>query len=266
MTRILRHEGWNTIATEPEFTLLGQNSVQGINFRDEHHYRPGERFDPILQLGRTYYRVDPRDPHSLKSVDDVVITNNIFSGVHPAIKDGGLPISRLFVTHNEFGGYDANLELAGDQYNMVYPFRVDDSVVAYNTFKPGSFMDKAARQGVLASEIGASYHLDFSHNTADGASPDFLYSPDDPKGWRAAFFWHMNNNHEMMLVSQNKATCTGDKIGDGEGIAFDNNANTFAFEKARTVLGVTADSVTVAGPMANRQNNRDIPMDHYYVG
>jgi hypothetical protein len=76
----------------------------------------------------------------------------------------------------------------------------------------------------------------------------------------------MNNNEEMMLVSGNRATCTGDKDGDGEAISFDNNANTFALPRAETVLRASAGSVTVAGPLISRQFDREILVGDYYVG
>jgi hypothetical protein len=75
----------------------------------------------------------------------------------------------------------------------------------------------------------------------------------------------MNGNFEEMLVSQNEASCTGDKIGDGEAISFDNNGNTFAFAIAPSVARATASSVAVAVPLAARQNDRDIPLMSYYV-
>jgi hypothetical protein len=118
----------------------------------------------------------------------------------------------------------------------------------------------------MASEIGAGDRLDFSGNSADGTSTEYLYAPDDPRGWRAAYFWNMNGNFEEMLVSQNEASCTGDKIGDGEAIAYDNNGNTFAFELAPTVSGATSSSVAVSARIADRQNNRDIPLASYYIG
>src|SRR6202011_2729175 len=94
---------------------------------------------------------------------------------------------------------------------------------------------------------------------------DYLYSPNDAKGWRAAFFWNPNNNVEEVLVSQNLATCTGDKIGDGEAISFDNNANTYAFKAAVPVVRATASSIAVSASLAARQNNRDVPIASYYV-
>jgi hypothetical protein len=118
----------------------------------------------------------------------------------------------------------------------------------------------------LASEIGAGHRLDFSGNTADGTATEYLYSSQDARGWRAAFFWHLNDNQEMVLVSQNVATCTGDKVGDGEAIAYDNNANTWAFDSAMPVLAATADTITVAGPLLAMQNNRRVQPQSYYSG
>jgi hypothetical protein len=148
---------------------------------------------------------------------------------------------------------------------MIYKYRLDDTVIDYNIFKPGSKLDLTRKTGTIASELGAGHRLDFSGNAADGASTDYLYAPDDARGWRAAFFWSPNNNVEEVLVSQNTATCTGDKIGDGEAIAFDNNVNTFAFGSAPTVIEATAGGVTVSAPLAMRQNKRDVPIASYYV-
>ncbi|MDR3416929.1 MAG: hypothetical protein P4L83_12150 [Nevskia sp.] len=263
LSRIVRHEDWDRGATQPVFTLTGKNTVQGLTFADAKVHQPGDPFMPTLLLGKVYYRVGAGEP---RNVDDVAIVRNVFDKVYLAVEDGGLPISRLLVAANVFGAYANDLELAGNRFNMVDKFRFDDSAIVHNLFQPGSYLDTAKKTGVTASEIGASYHLDFSGNVADGASTDYLYSPDDARGWRAAFFWHMNNSHEMSLISENVATCTGDKIGDGEAIAYDNNANTFAFDKAREVLEATPDSVTVAGPLQRRQNDRDVPLDRYYVG
>jgi hypothetical protein len=183
-----------------------------------------------------------------------------------AIGAGGLPINRLIITYNTFGAYNSALELSGDQFNMVHKYRLDDSVIDYNVFKPGAKMDLVQKTGTIASELGAGHRLDFSGNTADGASADYLYTPDDPKGWRAAFFWSTNNNMEEILVSQNTATCTGDKIGDGEAFAFDNNANTSGFGTLPVVVQSTAGSVAVSALLAKRQHNRDVPIASYYVG
>jgi hypothetical protein len=263
LSRVVRHQEWNRIPTQPVFTLSGRNTVRGLRFSDSGIHQPGDPVAPTLQLGKIYYRLEPG---AVRSVDDVVITGNAFDKVYLAVKDGGLPMARLFITGNVFGAYAGDLELAGNRFNMIDKFRIDDSVVAHNLFQPGSYLDVVKRTGVTASQIGASSRLDFSNNVADGASTEYLYSPQDARGWRAAFFWHMNGNQEMLLVSQNLATCTGDKIGDGEAIAYDNNANTFAFDKARRVLKATVDTVTVSGPLQDRQNDRGIPLETYYVG
>jgi hypothetical protein len=196
----------------------------------------------------------------------VVITKNVFDRPYFAIGDGGAPIERLFVTYNEFGAYRTSLELGGNRLLTSDKFRVDDSVIAFNTFKPGSHLDAPNRQGATASEIGASHRVDFSNNSADGTATDYLYSPEDARGWRAGFFWHMNNNQEMLLISKNSATCTGDKVGDGEAIALDNNSNTFALDAAASVFHATNDSVTIAGPLQSQQYDRPVQLDTYYQG
>src|SRR5260370_5598540 len=156
--------------------------------------------------------------------------------------------------------------MGGEQFKMIHKYRPDDSIIDYNVFKPGSELDLIRKTGTIASDIGPGHRVDFSGNTADGASTDYRYAPDDAKGWRAAFFWSSNNNVEEVLVSQNTATCTGDKIGDGEAIAFDSNTNTFAFAGLPTVVHATAGSVSISAPLAARQHNRDVPVASYYVG
>lgn len=246
------------------FTLEGSNTIEDLQFRDQATYTPEHDGPPVLRLG--HRTAEPAEPDMVKSIEDVAIVRDKFDRVYTAISDGGSPIRRLYVANNVFGAYSSAIELAGNCFNVAFRFRVDDSVIAYNLFKPGSRMDANHGVGVLATEIGASRHLDFSHNTADGAAVDALYSPDDAHGWRAAFFFHMNDSHEMTLVSQNTATCTGDKDGDGEAIAFDNNGNTFGFDRAKTVSEASTDSVTVEGPLTSTQFNRSVPADRYYLG
>jgi hypothetical protein len=260
VTIIERDTNWasGTSKASATFTLQGGNIITGVTFRDAHRYGPADGGGVMLRLGKTYYRVDPRNRGEPKAVSDVVIYRNGFDKPRIAIGDGGLPIQNLFIAYNEFGAYYLGLGIGGDRYDMTYVYHVDNSVIAYNTFKPGSYIDPAIGQGAMASEIGAARHVDFSRNTADGTATDYLYSSTDPRGWRAAFFWHLNNNQEMLLVAQNTATCTGDKAGDGEAIAFDNNANTFPFDGARTVLAATRDTVTVAGPLIDTQSTKDI--------
>jgi len=263
LTTLVRSATW----TRATLTLQGHNTVRGFRFEDARVYQRADQAGAMLQLGKAYQRVDASDSNDPTGVDDIVITHNIFDKPFIAIADAGLPIHRLFVTYNAFGAYLCALFPGGNRYNTTYPFRLDDSVVAYNTFKPGSYLDVPSAQGTIASQIGAARRLDFSNNIADGAATDYLYSPStDAKGWRAAFFWHMNGNHEMLLVSQNEATCTGDKDGDGEAIVLDNNANTFGFSRAQTVLEATSTTVTVGEPLQSTQNGVGIDLAHYYIG
>ncbi len=268
VTRLNRHAQWNAHAATAAFTLVGDTLVTGFTFRDLQIYRPNDKAGPYLQLGQDWQRAasGPAASIDAAAVDGVVITRNVFDKPMVAIGAGGLPINRLIITYNTFGAYNSALELSGDQFNMVHKYRLDDSVIDYNVFKPGAKMDLVQKTGTIASELGAGHRLDFSGNTADGASADYLYTPDDPKGWRAAFFWSTNNNMEEILVSQNTATCTGDKIGDGEAFAFDNNANTSGFGTLPVVVQSTAGSVAVSALLAKRQHNRDVPIASYYVG
>lgn len=256
-TTVLRGAQWQHRDGMAAFTLRGQNRVEGFTFADARAYQPADPFSPMLRLGgATRHRV----------VENVVITRNRFDKPHVAIQDSGAPIRYLFITYNEFGAYREAIRLDGNRYALDTAFRVDDAVVSHNVFKPGSYIDVAIAQGAIATEIGASSRLDFSHNLADGSSAQYLYSPEDARGWRAAHFWHLNNNHELMLVAQNTATCTGDKAGDGEAFAYDNNGNTFAFDSSRTVLAASADSVTAAGPLVAQQSGQRVQRPDFYVG
>lgn len=269
LTRVDRHPEWNSRAATAAFTLIGGSAVSGIHFRDLQEYQASdvqhEVAGPYLQLGEDFARVASGSNIGMAaSVDELVITHNIFDKTFIAIGDAGLPISRLFITENEFGAFYEALRLTGNRYNMSYPFRIDDSVFDDNTFKPGSLMDTPHFLGSIASELGAALRVDFSGNIADGSSVDYLYRADDPSGWRAAFFWSLNGNVEKLLVSGNSATCTGDKTGDGEGISFDDNGNTFAFPTVTGIARATASSLTLSVPLLARQNSCDIPVQSYY--
>ena len=246
------------------FTLTGNNIVQDIAFRDYRPHAPTDNPPPFIRLGTA--RGESVAGSTTDAVSDVAIFRNAFDRVHVAIGDGGAPIRRLFVTYNEFGAYAAGLRLAGNLFDVHTAFRVDDSVVAYNRFEPGSYLDVPTRQGTLASEIGAGKRIDFSNNVADGAAIGHLDSPQDARGWRAGFFWHMNANQEQLLVAENSISCSGDKVGDGEAIAYDNNGNTFAFAAAEPVLAATDDSVTIDGPLQASQHDRNVAIASYYIG
>jgi hypothetical protein len=259
-TSLQRHAEWNQTVPSAVFTLQGHTIVSGFTFRDLQIYHPQENAGPILQVGEQWQRVAASDPGL---VSDVTISQNTFDRTFVAIGNGGLPIERLFITFNTFGAYNSAIELAGDQLSMVRKYRVDDSVINSNVFMPGSKLDLVAKTGAIGSEIGAGQRVDFSSNNADGSSTEYLYAPTDARGWRAAFFWNMNNNIEEQLVSQNTASCTGDKIGDGEAIAFDNNTNTFAFANVAEVASATSSSVAVSAPLMTRQHDRDLAADYY---
>jgi hypothetical protein len=268
LTRIDRHPEWNQRAPNRAFTLIGHTVISGLSLRDLKVYGPQDNGGPFLQLGESYEKLATATKSApvLSSVDEVVITRNRFDKTFIAVADAGLPISRLIITDNEFGAYYEALSLAGNRYNIAIPFRIDDSVIDNNVFKPGSYLDIVRKTGSIASELGAGRRVDFSGNIADGSSSDYLYRPDDARGWRAAFFWSMNNNVEALLLSRNRATCTGDKIGDGEAISFDNNANTFALASISEIAHAAPSSVTVSAPLVTRQNSRDAPVGSYYLG
>lgn len=250
----------------PSFTLLGNNVVSGIRFGDDRRYTANDRPAPVLRLG--YFRGEsPRGvAPNTGLVENVVISHNVFDRSNVAIADSGAPIRGLIIANNAFGSFKSSLNLEGNRFQVHQVFRLEDSVIRNNLFKPGSYLDSSIRQGTIAAEFGAARRVDFSGNKADGADKEFLYSPTDAPGWRAAFFWHLNNNQEMVLVSDNTATCTGDKAGDGEAFAFDNNGNTFAQDAARVVLAASRNTVTVDGPLIASQSSRAVDASRYYVG
>ncbi|MGA2190454.1 MAG: hypothetical protein ABSH33_18185, partial [Steroidobacteraceae bacterium] len=268
LTRLQRHPEWNAKGGSKAFTLAGHNIVTGFSFRDLQTYQSGDRAASFLQVGDNSQRgAGGRAAQAPETTaDEIIITRNTFDKTFVAVTDAGMPIKHLFVTYNAFGAYFSALELGGNRYNMTQQYRLDDSVIVHNVFKPGSKLDLGDKIGPIASEIGAGHRLDFSDNTADGSSTEYLNSPNDPRGWRAAFFWSLEGNVEETLIAHNTATCTGDKIGDGEAIAFDNNTNTFAFPSAPILSGASSATFTVAVPLVTRQNNRDIPVSTYYVG
>jgi hypothetical protein len=265
-TRIIRRRQWTSGSVSPAFSLMGHNLIDGFTFADEQIYTPTDHAGAFLQLGVSAARFSGLYPSASREVSDITITGNVFDKTWVAISDSGLPVARLFVTQNVFGAYLSSLELSGDRFNVLDQFDVADTVITQNVFKPSSLLNVKGEQGPLAAEIGAAHRLDFSNNDADGTSTEYLYSPDDPRGWRGSFSWHMVGNHEMELISNNLMSCTGDKVGDGEAIEFDDNANTFALSAAHAVTSADENSVTIDGPLVSKQNGRDIPLAGYYVG
>jgi Domain of unknown function DUF11 len=274
-TTLIRGAAWD-LAT-PTFALQGRNSVTGFTFRDERRYQPGERGAALLSLGVRWDRVGLYRLTHLARVSHVIISGNTFDRPFIAIGSGGLAIDHLSVTKNIIGAFITGLFWEGNLDNPAYHYEFTDSIVDDNTFQPGSYIDTRIRSGTTATGLSGGSRIDFSGNVADGASTRYLYDAEhDAKGWRAAFFWAMHDNVEMMLVSDNKASCTGDKDGDGEAIAYDDNHNRSGFaDLVRPVLAsnVSAGSstVTVPGSLSETQASYGGPVRvgsvaDYYVG
>ncbi len=262
---IRRTVRWTDARQSPAFTLLGRNRVSALRFQDSRVYETKDVSTAFLILGADYMHVGDSADFTA-SADDIVITDNVFDRTYAGVGSGGLAARRLYITHNLFGAFFSGLQLTGNRFNTRYPFGIEDSVIAYNLFKPGSLLDRTNKTASIATEIGASLRTDFSHNEADGTSTEFQYPGDEARGWLAAFFWSINGPEEELLVAENKASCTGDKIGDGAGISFDNNGNTFALMEVADTTAASADSITAAVSLVPRQNGREVPLDTYYRG
>jgi hypothetical protein len=255
---IVRHNAGRTALPEALITLTANNSVAGLTFTDADKFESRSQSRAMIQLGI-------RNGKS-GAATDIVIRDNAFRKVGRAILDSGHPIARLYVTHNDFAAYDEALAMSGDRFHVEEPYRIDDAVIRWNHFVPGSYLDLSQAQGSIASELGASSRVDFSSNTADGADTAGLQQPTDPKGWRAAFFWNLSGSHEYLLVAANRISCSGDKDGDGEAIAFDGNADTFAFRAAPAIAAADTDTVTIGSDLLGVQNGKTIDRARYYIG
>ncbi len=262
-TSLLIAPPMTTRSLHAALTLAGRNVVRGITFAETRRHEPSDPATAMLQLGLT---LEPDAADSERTAaTDIVVTGNRFAGAYRAIGDAGRSIERLYVTRNEFGAFETALSLTGNRFNTRNRFRLIDSVIAYNRFEPGGMLDVPNGRGSIASEIGGSLRLDFSSNDADGTSRRYL-APGGASGWRAGFFWHLQDSQENLLVSRNIATCSGDLLGDGEAIALDNNANTYAFPAAQPIVAATVASVSVSAPLLRMQNARPINPASYYVG
>ena len=261
---IVRHGPVNPRRPDALLTLSGHNSVVGLSFSDDVRFESQEQSRPVIQLGTRPPLADEFKSGRWPLVEDVVISGNRFVHVGRVITDEpGRPLARLFITHNEFGAYYEALHLPGNTAVVWEPFQITDSVIRGNRFIPGSYLDLHLHQGTIASELGAAHHLDFSDNAADGSSTENLQNPDDPPGFRAAFFWNMNNSVELMLVSANHIACSGDKDGDGEALGFDGNSNTYGFVGTPTVTAAGRDWVTLSGKLLGEQAHRPVPANYY---
>ena len=271
--------GPNWPMTMPSFALQGHNTVSGVTFQDAHVYQSKDTGSAMLTLGVRWDRAKLYRPTDPTAVSHVVIAHNSFEKPFYAIGSAGLAIDHLSITDNVFGAFNTAINVDADPSNTTYRYRFSHSVVTDNTFFPGSYLDTEIGQGTIATQLSGGYQIDFSHNIADGTSTRYLQDPStDAKGWRAAYFWSMGDNVEMMLVSQNSATCSGDKAGDGEAIAYDNNHNRPGFMNlAVPVLVASSDPaagtsmVTVQGSLIEKQvsygRSIDVqPVGHYYLG
>jgi len=258
-TKLLRGSAWDMHL--PSFALLGHNTVSGLTFRDARKYTNRDSGSALLMLGVRWDRASAYYSNAPTNVSHVVITQDVFDQPYDAIANGGLSIDHLWVVNNEFGAFKTALSWEGNPANVAHHYSYSDSVVAYNKFSPGSYLDTSTGQGTIATELSGGYRTDFSNNVADGTSAAYLYDPrTDTKGWRAAYFWSMSDNVEMLLVSQNVATCSGDKNGDGEAIAYDNNHNRPGFVPVAVPVlaaasNATADTstITVRGSLIEKQ-------------
>lgn len=276
-TTLVRGARWDMHV--PSFTLLGHNTVSRFTFRETRVFRTGDRGTGLLMLGPRWDRAQAYGPGTSLDIDHVTITDNEFDKPFIAIGNDGLGIDHLIITRNTFGAFATALEFEGNSHLPDHRYRYSDSIVAYNTFYPGSSLDLASGQGTVATGLSGGLRTDFSNNVADGTSTAYLYDPlSDAKGWRAAFFWTLYDNVEATLVSLNTATCTGDKDGDGEAISYDNNHNRPAFlDLAVPVIAASVASVvptghiTVQGSLIDKQVSYgatiDVsPVSKYYVG
>jgi hypothetical protein len=273
-TRLVRGLEWE--GSSPSFILQGHNEISDLTFTDSHRYQPKDYGPAILSLGLPPGHAKTYSPSAPTSVSHVRIHDNVFDKPYIGVGASGLPIDHLRIVDNEFGAYATGVMIEGNAWDVRYRYQLRDSVISGNVFYPGSYLDTSIRQGTMASSISGGTRVDFSDNFADGSSARFLYQPQsDAKGWRAGFFWVMHDNIEMTLVSGNRASCTGDKAGDGEAIAFDNNHNRQAFEQL-AVRVISAEStpqasrLIVEGDLSSTQDvyGRSINVDphDYYLG
>jgi len=234
------------------FTLLGHNTIRYLDFTDDASFTAPANARPILRLGPIGPGASPQD-----SIRDITVADSRFNRVGVGIMDeGGWPLSRLVVVHNEFGAFSDGMELAGGAPRPGIPFRIDDSIFRWNRFVPGRYTDLAARQGPIASQVGAASRVDFSDNIVDGTSRQALPDPASPGGFRAGFFWNMSNNLEQMLISRNQLRCAGDRDGDGEALAFDADRGAEnGLPGAPAISSAGADWVIVDMPLSTQAGN-----------
>lgn len=258
--------GSTQVRAQPLLLLESSNSITRLKFTDERRFTQFNYDRAVIQLGHGWHDTRVAQGILPAVVRDIVISQNVFRSVNIGVADAGLPIEHLWVTHNDFGGYGRGMHLIGSGHSARALFRIDDAVIRWNRFVPGSYTDVAIHQGTIAAEMGASRRVDLSANEVDGTSTEALQDPDDPPGFRAAFFWNMDDSPEMLLVADNRITCPGDKAGDGEAIAFDGNNDTFGYNATGQVIDSGASTVTVKGELQPSPHEWAGGPDSYYIG
>jgi hypothetical protein len=273
--------------TYPLFTFQGNNAVSGIDFMDDNNYpanyaNNNPNGGSTLMVGARWWYARLYGATLPVTVSNVTITNNVFDKPYVAITDGGLPADHVYITYNTFGGaYTSGIYVGEDENNVrnlgtaapafspYQGYHWNDTIIDYNTFYPSSFQVTAAAynsgapggNGTSGSQLNTGLREDFSGNVADGTSTQYFYNPTDPKGWRAGFFWSTGASQEMTLVSNNTVTCSGDKYGDGEAVAFDAAGTLGGMPNAEPVVaatswtdpaGIAGTTVTVQGVVATQ--------------
>ena len=276
-TIIQRGTGWVSNSNPVIlFTLMGNNSVTGIDFADQITYTASSPAVPMLQLGVKWYFAHLYGNTDPLNVTNVVISQNVFDKPGGAIGNGGLPMDHIYITSNTFGGANqtaialgqdpnevANLSGGGEQL-PYQTYHFNDSVIDYNTFYPSS-LNNVPANGTMATGLNTALRVDISNNSADGRvnQTQYLYNPTDPTGWRAGHFFTPGANTEMLLFSNNYIGCPGDKSNDdGEAVAFDGQGTLGGLPTAEPVVaavpwtdpnsGVAGTSITLQGTLVTQ--------------
>lgn len=244
LTTIRRGATWNSVGDSTwmaNFVLMGANTVSDLTFEDVKTYTASSGgLQSMLELGRRNWWVQGGDP---LVTQDITITRTRFTKPFMAIMTQGLSVTRLTITHNEFGAFHDDLYLLGG--TPTGKFTIQDLRLTDNIFRPGSYLNPSGQQGVIAAQLSSIRRGLLRDNWVDGTSTAYLQVPGtDPKGFRAGFFVINAASVESVLAARNTFTCTGDKVGDGEALAYDGTDNpSFAF--AKPVLTASATSVKV---------------------
>jgi hypothetical protein len=250
---------------QPALTLLGRSRIEDISFEWYAPHEPAATDGAFIMLGRSLARALKNDTREHEPVANVELRNNRFVGARTAVADSGHAVRELIVEHNEFAAESTSLLLGGNRYIAAQRFAIEDSVIAKNVFLPGSFVDQAQGAGPIAAELGAARRLDFTANIADGSMAT-ARQRGAASGWRAGFFWHLADSVEMLLISSNRISCAGGRLGDGEAIALDNNGNTLGFSGLTHVVAADRRQVVLNRSFSQKQNGVDIDTVNYYRG